>query len=1479
MPEITPDTLNSELAGLQGGLPIALFPVKLQTRFARASMVHEQFGGDAPPGPDDPIKELWVRIYPDDIFVHAHEDQLTEDEYEAGIAYWRQLGAVAGDSNREEQQEGAWRSISEDYGPVRARFVLEETKPEEGVDAAGFPPGSPLTFPGRDTVSDSWTQAARTYLLPDRFIVTLEIGDEVQYYTGNTIDKNEDGALLLGLDPASPDEFEDTPEGRQIPEGLKWMTDFSKAVAVGMGLRIPLGDWPAERRIDRLTALGWRKTESATDAADVLGRLFNNHRYKTGGMDIATVGAPTNNTREARAELSPEDRSPEESLAQQPETGSDARALAKAFGLPEGTFTGLDHSNASSIADARKVHELLFDVTLGYALDFWQPSLAPALKNQLKDHFVDYVSGRGHLPALQVDDQPYGILPALPYSMVAADSPYAAGSFLGQLWNNILWPLHQWYTQQLDQVAHIERGISPREAQLRLLSILQLHPTSVAYRQRFAFRPEVEGNEALRNEFFIPEGDPRAEREGDSVQQQLSAAGLPEIDNIDQLLYATEAHPLLWEADEDGRLVEAADEDTLLGSEGGVIPPLTGLTENYLQWLANPDTTLSESTQPPGGKPPYAILYHLLRHRLLQPDGAEAKALLHEIKDWPAPYLRRMVQEHLDCCTYRLDAWLGSYAKLRLDEIRQEAGGADGIQIGAWGYLENLKAEERPARPEYIPTPSLRHATTAAVLRSGYQNNRSGDPEDTLFAVNLSSGRVKNALFLLEGVRKGQDLSALLGYRLERAMQEYRDSAGHPVLAPFIQDLREKYRFVVIPVVETGQNSAPPDTEEDQSQHVIDAVELIEEQPAWKAVVDDSAEAHLEPIIEDLSQQLDSVKDLLAAEGVYQLVDGQMDRAKAALDAMTDGEQFTRPEIVDQPRSSLPLTFRMGVLLQHDPLPVTGGAPLSPRALASPKLNRWIFDQLPDLSFIKVRVRWAVGEAEDGSPVYEATTLPLRHLMIEPIDLVYMMHLQRENPDTSELRYRIERVIRQQQDLPLTTRIQILEQDRTGFDAHDYTLFAVEPLAAGLGKLLMETRSLRPEDFRQPNFEEADGATPLWEPAFLRRQLRNVVLKMEDVETALGHALDNARDLINSLSGNEGHPLLEQRLRSLREDTFFYAGLGWVKAVPPAIDRLDKLTLEQEWRRCRNIYEDAQRRMAEARELWSSGSTQPLSALMNQPPPGQDTAGEVELLENVTELLFGRFYRVYPDFRLPAAADLEQSINDPELKASADNFAVERWLQTQAPLRPKMDLYYRGNMLTELFGGTKERDGYALLQLPLREGKPGPWVGQAYGDFMPHGDTLSMTLELQTDFTFSDGTFSGLLIDDWQELVPDPEVNAGIALQYDQPDTEAPNAVLLAMTPKPGAGWDWPTLRAAVLDNLHLSKLRAVDPDMIKQSFLDQLLPTIIGPVEVTEGSSGLSYAGLLFGGAPDEKPLAPTTPLELSDDDLDGIDLGNPLA
>ena len=143
MAEITLEELNNGLSGLDGEVPIALFPVKLQTRFATAPMVAALRHSDIPaPKPGDIPTELWVRIYPDDIFVHSHEDQLTEEEYADAGVYWNTLWENASASNRQAQRAAAWRYLSEEYGPVRSKYILAQTQPANGIDNEGFPNAS-----------------------------------------------------------------------------------------------------------------------------------------------------------------------------------------------------------------------------------------------------------------------------------------------------------------------------------------------------------------------------------------------------------------------------------------------------------------------------------------------------------------------------------------------------------------------------------------------------------------------------------------------------------------------------------------------------------------------------------------------------------------------------------------------------------------------------------------------------------------------------------------------------------------------------------------------------------------------------------------------------------------------------------------------------------------------------------------------------------------------------------------------------------------------------------------------------------------------------------------------------------------------------------------------------------------------------------------------------------------------------------------
>src|SRR6185295_9683997 len=72
----------------------------------------------------------------------------------------------------------------------------------------------------------------------------------------------------------------------------------------------------------------------------------------------------------------------------------------------------------------------------------------------------------------------------------------------------------------------------------------------------------------------------------------------------------------------------------------------------------------------------------------------------------------------------------------------------------------------------FIHAPSMAHAATAALLRNAHLGS-TGVPQATgPFAIDLSSRRVREAGWLLDGVRQGQPLAALLGYRFERRLHE-----------------------------------------------------------------------------------------------------------------------------------------------------------------------------------------------------------------------------------------------------------------------------------------------------------------------------------------------------------------------------------------------------------------------------------------------------------------------------------------------------------------------------------------------------------------------------------------------------------------------------------------------------------------------------------------------------------------------------------
>ena len=223
--------------------------------------------------------------------------------------------------------------------------------------------------------------------------------------------------------------------------------------------------------------------------------------------------------------------------------------------------------------------------------------------------------------------------------------------------------------------------------------------------------------------------------------------------------------------------------------------------------------------------------------------------------------------------------------------------------------------------PGYTHTPSLAQAATAAVLRSGHLTHASSQVAD-LLAIDLSSERVRLATWLLDGVRQGQPLGALLGYRFERRLQELG-------LAHFIATFRQVAPLVANKLPGTAVGTDRP-VEAVAANNVVDGLVL---QRKWKAagslstliaelpVQPDAAQlaqwGHtLEHELIDLDDAVDAVSDALLAESVHQAVQGNPTRVASTLDAIAAGEA-PPPEldVVRTPRTGIALTHRLVVLL------------------------------------------------------------------------------------------------------------------------------------------------------------------------------------------------------------------------------------------------------------------------------------------------------------------------------------------------------------------------------------------------------------------------------------------------------------------------------------------------------------------------------------------------------------------------------------
>lgn len=958
---------------LTTSVPIALLPVRLETRFFdMANAV-----------------ELRVRVFPDTIHVDAHEPECTTSEHAARTAWLASPRDLT-----------AWRALVARIGVRRAGYVAS-------LPAATTPPS-------RDA---AWTRAARARLLPDRFtfVATRPTGEQFRIF-GRAVDAE----LAVGLDPDDAATLDTT--SVELADGLAWISDFDRAEAAGMAARItlPVGD-PGELAI---TVFGVRDRDPTGEAA-LFGELLDAHHH-TDGLAVLAPGSPTNHTADEPASWTSAHATPEATYrveVEDPGTGADdavGAALARALGIAAPVFAHVDPGNepawSTTDADAAAMHALVWPATIGYMLEQLLDGAVPggpALIESVRKLFVEYVRGRGPLPTLRIGRNPYGVVPVVPRARWQA-SDDGVEPLLVFLLDRLVGP----WSRAVTNVPRIGNG-DPNETFARVMAIA---PTSTSYAARsvlgasyvsylydFVRRPLDRvwwtaqqrratagwaatglppidtrlARAVYSDEHFVVPG-PLVERDVGTAQlapNYLSAVAAAPIEDLRRAAHTEGANtPLLYRIARHSALAAylAAARRALItsGTDRRREPEMIGLSTG----LRAPWTWLDEPG--PDGRS-LRITLDAIRAGTEPGDAAFTAtfAAVAALANRPTNRLEDALREALDVSAFRLDAWLTAIATARLGALRART--PHGLHIGAYGFVERLvrtphvevappAGESAPliaaSRPGgFVHTPSLAHATTAAILRSGHLDHDGGDTET--FAVDLRSARARAAREVVVAVRHGDSLANVLGRSLERRL----------LAAPEVLRL---WRFIPPLRTLSRPGAAFPTREITDGYGLIKAGDLPFGQHGLPAAGSVEAVAVTE-IFHDVTAVVDAVGDLLVAESVHQLAAGNASRAGAVLDALASGEAPPAElGVLQAGARGIGLTHHVLALVPADSTSSWGS---TPRSRGEPNLEAWAASVLGDATSHRAVVRWRdAADVELGSQ-----TVSLDALGISALDVVY----------------------------------------------------------------------------------------------------------------------------------------------------------------------------------------------------------------------------------------------------------------------------------------------------------------------------------------------------------------------------------------------------------------------------------------------------------------------------------------------------------
>lgn len=817
--------------------------------------------------------------------------------------------------------------------------------------------------------------------------------------------------------------------------------------------------------------------------------------------------------------------------------------------------------------------------------------------------------------------------------------------------------------------------------------------------------------------------------------------------------------------------------------------------------LDTEDDGVASSVIMSGESPKFPQLMEALRKDITKEEASDEK-------------LRQCILEFFDLFNYRLDAWLMGLLNYKIRTSLNKNGHK--LSLGCFGWVFNVKEslkKDEERKNEYILAPSVNQAITGAVLRSSYNNSLRNKDRDYSMSVNLSSERVRSAIRIIEGIRNGLSVGCILGSDLERLIHEAYKKDSRCELDACIYPLR--CMFPLVPQKIDGKTA--DDITVLNGASLLEAYRKANNKLKWLKGLRlfDDLNATLKyqtllQLIDRIDDEYDALTDVVLSESVYKLTQGNTDAVDALMQAMEEMRNIPMPDVVNIPITSAQIDGHMVVALDVEAQSKESDI----LSNVEPKVNAWITQMLGTPAEIGVTF---ASDAEKGNSVLDYRSLG--DLGISASEMVYLSANSKAFDSLLKTLYWVKEGVFPQIDRSM--------------GAVDWTLQEVQLAADDMRSLLAESRMLRNEDMVKETGHASQAVYDSLSSTYdwTMKRVNELLQKMQCLLNEQAIVQDSTKPDYNQVAMPDEFMMEAVKLMV---DCF---RLGQFAALDGVDDGLliggkKLIANNQEWlatvgrqhaffQQMNHVYSNLQLKSDEAKAMVEKATEKNHTVYMDA----------------IRHLLVADFLLV-PAFRPDEMVDGKELLRQCTTNCfgNIDAMGMERFLSDMATVEQPMMYLHQLRM----YGKCNDLDVPEILpvQFPANSEGKQEWLGTQVSDgslvkdafvyMVMNPGTMAESMMMEDE-----PKMAGIVVDHWIERIPYQNQTAAVAFNYDQPDAEAPQTLLLAVSPyfekrRRWKCWSDKRMLNTMKSAIHMVKCRAVNPEMISnQRWLSGIFPLI----------------------------------------------------